>query len=290
MRSADPSNQAALAASPAPGRWPSVARRRRVPTATANRRRMWSLRCMRPGCSACCCRARSAARNCRRNSMSRPSRRSPRPMPAPPGVLPKRRSVRPRLRNLHRRRPPKFRRSARGTCLGSARPQQGGRGTRRLSAHRPLAVRERQPSRHLARRALSDDRSLTANHNSIARASRSGRHLMFRVCGADHRCGQVMGLRGTGSDTYEVNDLFVPEEARWRCSVVIVGETRRRTSLSLTVFHLFGASFAAISLGIARATLDAFVALAQSKTPTGGRTCCATAQWCSRRSGWPRRN
>jgi indole-3-acetate monooxygenase len=39
---------------------------------------------------------------------------------------------------------------------------------------------------------------------------------------------------------------------------------------SFTVYQLFGSSFAAISLGIARSTLDAFVELARAKTPTGG--------------------
>jgi alkylation response protein AidB-like acyl-CoA dehydrogenase len=83
---------------------------------------------------------------------------------------------------------------------------------------------------------------------------------------------QVMGLRGTGSDTYEVNDLFVPAGR----TVTMFGrnpaEKRERGPLYLfTVFHLYGASFAAVALGIARATLDAFVDLAKTKTPTGGR-------------------
>lgn len=83
---------------------------------------------------------------------------------------------------------------------------------------------------------------------------------------------QVIGLRGTGSDTYEVNDLFVPAER----TVAMFGrnpaEKREAGPLYLfTVFHLYGASFAAVALGIARAALDAFVDLAKSKTPTGGR-------------------
>jgi alkylation response protein AidB-like acyl-CoA dehydrogenase len=83
---------------------------------------------------------------------------------------------------------------------------------------------------------------------------------------------QVMGLKGTGSDTYEVTDLFVPD-AR---TVTMFGrnpaEKRESGPLYLfTVFHLYGASFAGVALGIARAALDAFIALAQTKTPTGGR-------------------
>jgi hypothetical protein len=47
-------------------------------------------------------------------------------------------------------------------------------------------------------------------------------------------------------------------------------ERRERGALySFTVYQLFGSSFAAIALGIARSTLDAFIALAQAKTPTG---------------------
>jgi alkylation response protein AidB-like acyl-CoA dehydrogenase len=39
-----------------------------------------------------------------------------------------------------------------------------------------------------------------------------------------------------------------------------------------TIFQLFGASFAGVALGIARAALDAFVELAKAKTPYGGKS------------------
>jgi alkylation response protein AidB-like acyl-CoA dehydrogenase len=83
----------------------------------------------------------------------------------------------------------------------------------------------------------------------------------------------VMGLKGTGSDTYAVNDLFVPAVR----SMTVFGrnpaERREHGPLYLfSVHQLFGASFAAVALGIARSTLDAYIELAKTKipAPTGG--------------------
>jgi len=78
----------------------------------------------------------------------------------------------------------------------------------------------------------------------------------------------VMGLRGTGSDTYSVADLFVPEEY----SIIRDDPVDRRQAGTLYKFsttHLYASGFAAVALGIARATLDAFKSLAQAKTPQG---------------------
>jgi len=83
----------------------------------------------------------------------------------------------------------------------------------------------------------------------------------------------VMGLKGTGSDTYAVTDLFVPEDCAITAMARNPAERREHGPLyAFTVYQLFGSSFAAIALGIARATLDAFVELARGKTPTGGRS------------------
>lgn len=78
---------------------------------------------------------------------------------------------------------------------------------------------------------------------------------------------QVVGLRGTGSDSYAVTDLFVPAA----CSFTRESPKDRRESGPLyrfTTFQVFGIAFAAVALGIARATLDAFIQLARDKTPT----------------------
>jgi alkylation response protein AidB-like acyl-CoA dehydrogenase len=80
----------------------------------------------------------------------------------------------------------------------------------------------------------------------------------------------VIGLRGTGSDTYSFDDVFVPEERAVAYHALNPTERRERGPLyAFTIYQLFGCSFPAIALGIARTTLDAFCALAQSKTPMG---------------------
>ena len=77
---------------------------------------------------------------------------------------------------------------------------------------------------------------------------------------------QVMGLKGTGSDTYTVADLFVP--ARYTFTREAAADRRESGALyRFTTFQLFGASFAGVALGIARATLDAFIEMASTKIP-----------------------
>jgi indole-3-acetate monooxygenase len=83
---------------------------------------------------------------------------------------------------------------------------------------------------------------------------------------------QVMGLKGSGSDSYSTADLLVPASHSMTAFARNPAERRERGPLyRLTVFQLFGASFASIALGIARTTLDAFIELAKSKTPAGAR-------------------
>lgn len=107
----------------------------------------------------------------------------------------------------------------------------------------------------------------------------------------------VIGLRGTGSDTYAVEDLFVPEPY----SLVARGtgrdlhlaadapptlEPERREKGPLYRFsptNIYQCGFAAVGLGLARATLDAFIALARVKTPSGGQHSLRDDQWIQSR-------
>lgn len=80
----------------------------------------------------------------------------------------------------------------------------------------------------------------------------------------------VIGLRGTGSDTYTFTDVPVPQEHAVAYLGLDPAERREHGPLyAFTIYQLYGASFAAVAAGIAGATLDAFCALAQTKTPTG---------------------
>lgn len=77
---------------------------------------------------------------------------------------------------------------------------------------------------------------------------------------------QVMGLRGTGSDNYTFTDVFVDDaHTLTRDSA----EERREPGLlyRFAAMQLYAAGFASVGLGIARATLDAFIELARVKTP-----------------------
>jgi indole-3-acetate monooxygenase len=79
---------------------------------------------------------------------------------------------------------------------------------------------------------------------------------------------QVMGLRGTGSDSYTLEKLFVPEAY----SLPRYTARQPRVSGKLYVFTpstLYASSFAGIALGIARAVMDAFVKDVKDTTPRG---------------------
>src|SRR5689334_10227213 len=78
----------------------------------------------------------------------------------------------------------------------------------------------------------------------------------------------TIGLRGTASDSYHVNDLFVPEAF----STTREDPTLRREKGPLYAFTmqgLYAAGVAAVALGIARAMLSGFVDLASRKAPRG---------------------
>jgi len=82
---------------------------------------------------------------------------------------------------------------------------------------------------------------------------------------------QVMGLRGTGSDSYEVRDLFVAADH----ALARDTDAERRETGTLYCFntgHIYASGFAGVAMGIARATLDAFIALAREKTPQLSQT------------------
>jgi alkylation response protein AidB-like acyl-CoA dehydrogenase len=80
----------------------------------------------------------------------------------------------------------------------------------------------------------------------------------------------VIGLKGTGSDSYTVADLFVPENY----TVLREAEPKLRQPGLLYAFsssNIYSAGFAGVALGIARGALNAFVELARDKIPRGAR-------------------
>ena len=77
----------------------------------------------------------------------------------------------------------------------------------------------------------------------------------------------VVGLRGTGSDTYTVSDLFVPEAYTVRRDV----DAERRIDdpfYRFTSTSAYSCGFAGVSMGIARGMLEALKDLAQDKKPS----------------------
>ena len=81
----------------------------------------------------------------------------------------------------------------------------------------------------------------------------------------------VMGLRGTRSEGYAVEDLFV--ESR----LTLDRETPEECRIDATLYRfpttsVYASVFSGVALGIARAMLDDLVALAKTKSPRGART------------------
>jgi alkylation response protein AidB-like acyl-CoA dehydrogenase len=76
----------------------------------------------------------------------------------------------------------------------------------------------------------------------------------------------TIGLRGTASDSYRVDDIFVPEAF----SSTREDPALRRDKGPLYAFPmqgLYAVGCASVALGVARAMLEAFMALATRKTP-----------------------
>ncbi len=75
---------------------------------------------------------------------------------------------------------------------------------------------------------------------------------------------QVNGLRGTGSFSFEVKDLFVPKGHTF----IESRDPHESGPLYLIPRSLFfGASFGSVALGVARSALDAAIEVATKKTP-----------------------
>ena len=95
------------------------------------------------------------------------------------------------------------------------------------------------------------------------------RTILFPATSATmHDVWDVIGLKGTGTDSYSVENLFIPEKfAALRDDPNAVRE--KGPLYKLTTNAVFGMGFGATSLGVARATLDAAIELARTKEPQG---------------------
>src|SRR5674476_884720 len=95
------------------------------------------------------------------------------------------------------------------------------------------------------------------------------RTILFPVTSATmYDVWDVIGLSGTGTDSYSVDNLFIPEKfAALRDNFSALRE--KGPLYKLTTNMVFSMGFAATSLGVARATLDAAIELSRSKRPQG---------------------
>lgn len=82
----------------------------------------------------------------------------------------------------------------------------------------------------------------------------------------------VVGLRGTGSDNFAVDDLFVPEDFTIVRTAMMDGRHVRTPAYMFSQTSIYATGFAATALGIARRFLADFLVLAQDKTPRLSRT------------------
>ncbi len=76
----------------------------------------------------------------------------------------------------------------------------------------------------------------------------------------------AMGLKGTGSDSFAVTDLFVADDHTLVREALDTLRIRRPLFL-FNNYAVYGAGFAAVALGLARAFADAFLGLAPGKQP-----------------------
>ena len=78
----------------------------------------------------------------------------------------------------------------------------------------------------------------------------------------------TLGMRGTGSNDYEIADALVPEHLTWPMGPIAPRNPRFTDGLTRMGIWWFSPLIASVSLGIARAAIADLVDLAQRKTPS----------------------
>ena len=146
-----------------------------------------------------------------------------------------------------------------GAIAHEARAVEGGY---RVTARWDFASGSRQASWLGAHVRIVDSDGVPRKN---AEGSPEVRTILFPVGSAVlHDVWQAIGLAGTGTDSYEVSDLFIPERfTAFRdvpAALVEKGPLYR-----IGTGSTFSLGFAAVSLGVARATLDAAIALSRAK-------------------------
>jgi alkylation response protein AidB-like acyl-CoA dehydrogenase len=82
----------------------------------------------------------------------------------------------------------------------------------------------------------------------------------------------VGGLRATGSNDYQVTDLFVPEARTLPIPGFLPQPTQPGALYRVPMLSTFVSCIAIVLLGVARAAIEALSEIAAAKTPTGSQT------------------
>ena len=155
--------------------------------------------------------------------------------------------------------------------LGTAcRHRQGGGGRRRLPRHRQMALRQRQRQRHLDGRAFDRVRAPTTGRGSTRPAGRSTAPCCFASNRPTSRtpgtCSGCAAPRATTTRS-AICSCRRPT-ATWRD---FAPHRREQGPLyNIPMLTLYGVGFSGVALGIARACLEAFMTIAQTKRSAGG--------------------
>ncbi len=81
---------------------------------------------------------------------------------------------------------------------------------------------------------------------------------------------QVLGLRGTGSDSYALEDLFVPQA--FTAGRDNFDELREKGPLyQITSGMIYAMGFPHVAMGIAKGAFDSFIEIARDKVPRGAK-------------------
>jgi alkylation response protein AidB-like acyl-CoA dehydrogenase len=78
----------------------------------------------------------------------------------------------------------------------------------------------------------------------------------------------TLGMRGTGSNDCRVRDLFVPQERVWLVSPILPPDPAFDGPLYRMGVWINAPSQSCVALGVARAALEEFLSLAETKTPS----------------------